>query len=92
MGFIGYVISLIVVGLVIGGLGCLLVPGPNPIGIWRTLGIGLIGAFFGGLLGGVLGLGALSILFELAISAVLVYYVSGRSNGGLNLSNRRRLH
>ncbi|MHB1536486.1 MAG: GlsB/YeaQ/YmgE family stress response membrane protein [Acidimicrobiales bacterium] len=78
MGIIGYLISLVVVGFVIGGLGRLIVPGPNPIGLWRTLGVGLAGAFIGGLLGGLLGLGAVSILFELAVSAGLVYLMSGR--------------
>lgn len=91
MSFIGYVISLVIVGLIIGGLGRLLVPGPNPIGIWRTLGIGLAGAFLGGLLGGLLGLGAVSIVFELAISAGLVYLVSGHGNRALFAGNRRRL-
>ena len=66
----------------------LTVPGPNPIGIWRTIGVGLVGAFIGGLLGGLLGLGTFSILFELAISAGLVYYISGRQRS-LNPSGRR---
>jgi uncharacterized membrane protein YeaQ/YmgE (transglycosylase-associated protein family) len=34
MSVIGYLISLIIVGLVIGGLGRLIIPGPNPIGLW----------------------------------------------------------
>lgn len=36
-------------GLIIGGLGRLLVPGPNPIGLFRTAVVGLIGSFLGGL-------------------------------------------
>jgi uncharacterized membrane protein YeaQ/YmgE (transglycosylase-associated protein family) len=79
MGIIGYLVSLVVVGLVIGGLGRLIVPGPNPIGLWRTLGIGLLGAVVGGVIGGILGLGILSILVELAIAAGLVYAISGRT-------------
>jgi uncharacterized membrane protein YeaQ/YmgE (transglycosylase-associated protein family) len=79
MGIIGYIISLVVVGFIIGGLGRLVVPGPNPIGAGKTLGLGLIGAFIGSLIGGLLGLGILTILFEVAISAGLVYLVSGRS-------------
>jgi uncharacterized membrane protein YeaQ/YmgE (transglycosylase-associated protein family) len=79
MGIFGYIVSLLIVGLIIGGLGRLIVPGPNPIGIGRTLGVGLIGAFVGGLLGGLLGLGIFAIIFEVAISAGLVYLVSGRS-------------
>jgi len=79
MGIIGYIISLVIVGFVIGGLGRLVVPGPNPIGAGKTLGLGLIGALVGSLIGGLLGLGVFSILFEVAISAGLVYLVSGRS-------------
>jgi uncharacterized membrane protein YeaQ/YmgE (transglycosylase-associated protein family) len=79
MGIIGYIVSLLIVGFVIGGLGRLIVPGPNPIGAGRTLGVGLIGAFVGGLIGGLLGMGIFAIIFEVAISAGLVYLVSGRS-------------
>ncbi len=78
MSVLGYVISLVIVGFVIGGLGRLIVPGPNPIGLWATLGIGLVGAVPGGLLGAILGLGAFSIILEIAIAAGLVYRTSGR--------------
>jgi hypothetical protein len=79
MGIIGYLFSLLIVGFIVGGLGRLVVPGPNPIGAGRTLGVGLIGAFVGGLVGGLLGIGVFAIIFEVAISAGLVYLVSGRS-------------
>ena len=79
MGIIGYIISLLMVGFVIGGLGRLIVPGPNPIGAWRTLGVGLIGAFVGSLVGGLLGIGVFTVLLEVAVSAGLVYMASGRS-------------
>jgi uncharacterized membrane protein YeaQ/YmgE (transglycosylase-associated protein family) len=88
VSIIGYVISLVIVGLVIGALGRLIVPGPNRIGLAATLGVGLVGALVGGLLGGLLGLGAVSIVFELAISAALVYVVSGR-NQSLHWGGRR---
>jgi uncharacterized membrane protein YeaQ/YmgE (transglycosylase-associated protein family) len=78
MGIIGYIVSLLIVGFVIGGLGRLIVPGPNPIGAGRTLGVGLIGAFVGSLIGGLLGIGFFTIIFEVAISSGLVYLVSGR--------------
>ena len=88
MGIIGYIVSLLIVGFAIGGLGRLIVPGPNPIGAGRTLGVGLIGAFLGSLVGGLLGIGIFAIIFEVAISAGLVYLVSGRSRP-LNLGGRR---
>jgi uncharacterized membrane protein YeaQ/YmgE (transglycosylase-associated protein family) len=79
VGFIGYLISLIIVGLVIGGLGRLIVPGPNPISIAGTIGIGLAGSIVGAIIGGIIGLGAVSIVLELAIAAGLVYTI-GKSN------------
>jgi uncharacterized membrane protein YeaQ/YmgE (transglycosylase-associated protein family) len=87
MGIIGYLVSLLVVGFVVGGLGRLIVPGPNPIGAWRTLGIGLVGALVGSLVGGLLGIGIFTIIFEVAIAAGMVYLVSGRS-GRLNAGGR----
>ena len=79
MGIFGSIICLLIVGFVIGGLGRLIVPGPNPIGAWRTLGVGLIGAFVGSLVGGLLDIGLFTIVLEVAVSAGLVYMVSGRS-------------
>jgi uncharacterized membrane protein YeaQ/YmgE (transglycosylase-associated protein family) len=43
------VLSLALSGLIIGGLGRLIVPGPNPIGFLRTIVAGLAGSFLGGL-------------------------------------------
>lgn len=88
MGTIGYIVSLLILGIAVGGLGRLVIPGPNPIGVWRTLGLGLIGVFLGSLIGGLLGIGIFSIVFEVAISAGLVYLVSTRS-GRLTLGRRR---
>jgi uncharacterized membrane protein YeaQ/YmgE (transglycosylase-associated protein family) len=81
MGIISYIISLAIVGLVIGGLGRLIVPGPNPIGLLATEGIGVAGAILGAIVGGLLGLGAISVVLEVAVSAGLVYVVSRHRNG-----------
>ncbi len=43
------VISLALSGLITGGLGRLVIPGPNPIGFFRTIVAGLAGSFLGGL-------------------------------------------
>jgi uncharacterized membrane protein YeaQ/YmgE (transglycosylase-associated protein family) len=79
VGFIDYMVSLIVVGLVIGGLGRLIVPGSNRIGLFATVVIGLVGSTLGAIIGGILGLGAISIVFELALAAGLVFVVGGRT-------------
>ncbi|HWD25286.1 MAG TPA: hypothetical protein VG368_07455 [Acidimicrobiales bacterium] len=44
-------LSLAISGLIIGALGRLLVPGPNPMGLMATAGVGLGGGIVGGLIG-----------------------------------------
>lgn len=44
-----WLIWLAIGGLIIGALGRLLVPGPNPIGLIRTALVGVAGSFLGGL-------------------------------------------
>ncbi len=78
MSIIGYMITLLIVATVIGGLGRLVVPGPNPIGVLRTLGVGLVGAFVGSLIGAILGIGLFTVILEVAVAAGLVYLVNGR--------------
>jgi len=41
------IISAIIIGLIIGALGRLVVPGRQPIPIWLTIVIGIIAAFIG---------------------------------------------
>lgn len=50
MDIVGYVIALAVVGLVIGALGRLVVPGPDPMGVLGTIAVGLAGSFAAGLI------------------------------------------
>jgi uncharacterized membrane protein YeaQ/YmgE (transglycosylase-associated protein family) len=50
MGLLLYLILLFVSGLIVGGLGRLALPGPDPMSIWATVGIGLLGSFVGGLI------------------------------------------
>ena len=49
MGLLAYLIILFFVGLVVGALARLLLPGPDPIGIAMTVLIGLCGSFSAGL-------------------------------------------
>ena len=44
-------LSLAVSGLIIGALGRLLVPGPNPMGLLATAAVGIAGAIVGGIIG-----------------------------------------
>jgi uncharacterized membrane protein YeaQ/YmgE (transglycosylase-associated protein family) len=90
MGIMGYFISLLIVGLFIGGVGRLLVPGPNRIGLLATVAVGLAGAILGAMVAGLLGLGAINVVFELAISAGLVYFLCGGSPRNRKLTSRGR--
>lgn len=51
---LGFIISLIIVGLIAGGLARLFVPGRDPMGFFGTILLGMIGSFIGGFLGYVL--------------------------------------
>jgi uncharacterized membrane protein YeaQ/YmgE (transglycosylase-associated protein family) len=53
---VALLIWLAIGGLIIGGLGRLLVPGPHPIGLFRTALIGVAGSFLGGLVANAIGL------------------------------------
>jgi uncharacterized membrane protein YeaQ/YmgE (transglycosylase-associated protein family) len=70
-------LSTIVVGLIIGGLGRLLVPGNQPIGLLATILSGLCGSIVGGFIGQhVLGVGRFgTILIEIAFAAAIVAVV-----------------
>ncbi|HEX8803176.1 MAG TPA: GlsB/YeaQ/YmgE family stress response membrane protein [Acidimicrobiales bacterium] len=51
---LGFILYLIVVGIVAGYLARLLVPGPDPLGFVGTVLLGIVGSFVGGFLGYVL--------------------------------------
>ncbi len=74
-------ISTVIVGLVLGALGRLVVPGIQPIGFLATVGAGLCGSIVGGFVGHhvlhVHWLGTL--LLEIAIAAVLVALMAANS-------------
>jgi uncharacterized membrane protein YeaQ/YmgE (transglycosylase-associated protein family) len=51
---IGFIVTLLVVGLIAGALARLLVPGKQPMSILSTMVLGVVGSFVGGFLGYVL--------------------------------------
>jgi uncharacterized membrane protein YeaQ/YmgE (transglycosylase-associated protein family) len=75
-------ISLAIVGLIVGGLARLALPGPDPMGIPATIGLGIAGSFVGGLItyaifgrvGGII----VSVLAATAILALYRKYVQHR--------------
>jgi uncharacterized membrane protein YeaQ/YmgE (transglycosylase-associated protein family) len=81
------VITAVVTGLVVGGLGRLAVPGRQSVGLLVTMALGLGGAFLGTLLARALQLHSLArFLLEVLAAAVLVAVVTGggrsRRRGG----------
>jgi uncharacterized membrane protein YeaQ/YmgE (transglycosylase-associated protein family) len=72
-------LSVVVVGLVIGALGRLVVPGSQPIGLVATVLAGLAGSVVGGFIGQhVLDVGRFAtILIEIGVAALLVAVLAG---------------
>ena len=51
---LGFILGLVIIGLIAGALARLLVPGRDPMGIGATIVLGIIGSFVGGFLADVL--------------------------------------
>jgi uncharacterized membrane protein YeaQ/YmgE (transglycosylase-associated protein family) len=83
LSLIAYLIVLAVIGLVIGALARLALPGRDPMSIPMTILVGIAGSFLGGLVtyaitGGRSGGG----FFVSFVFAVLIVYFIRRSRGG----------
>ncbi len=83
-----WILLMIIGGAIIGALGRLVVPGPNPIGFVRTVLAGWAGSFLGGLLGRlVFGWryrfsGLFALLIAVAFTALIIYAFEGRHRSG----------
>ena len=69
---LGGLLSIILTGLVVGALGRLAVPGKDPMPIWLTILIGLVGAFIGGGIAVALGFGVGGIFVISVLMATLI--------------------
>jgi uncharacterized membrane protein YeaQ/YmgE (transglycosylase-associated protein family) len=88
---IGFLVYMLVVGIVAGFLARLLVPGRDPMGFWATVLLGIVGSFIGGFLGYLLfgkdfdegALQASGIIGSIigAVIALLIYRAFTRSRG-----------
>ena len=72
---VGNLLSLLLGGLVVGSLARLAVPGPDPMPLWLTVGIGVVSVFLGGGVGFAVGaeLGALAGAVLCATLVVIGY-------------------
>jgi len=78
---VGSILAAIVVGLIIGALGRLVVPGKQDIPIWLTILIGIVAALIGtaivGSLSDTKGFDWIELLVQVVLAAVGVAIVSG---------------
>jgi uncharacterized membrane protein YeaQ/YmgE (transglycosylase-associated protein family) len=78
------ILTAIVVGLIIGALGRLVLPGRQDIPIWLTIVIGIVAAIIGTLLANALGVGRtrgidwIELMIQIALAAGGVALVAGR--------------
>lgn len=76
-----YIIALAVSGLIVGALGRLAIPGPNPMSIPMTIAVGLGGSFAGGLLGNLLFNRSGGLLLAVLGAALIVWLLEKRGVG-----------
>jgi uncharacterized membrane protein YeaQ/YmgE (transglycosylase-associated protein family) len=73
---LGDVIAILISGLVIGALGRLAVPGRDPMPIWATILLGIVGSIIGGVVAVAVGLGVggVFVLSVLAATLIVIAY------------------
>jgi uncharacterized membrane protein YeaQ/YmgE (transglycosylase-associated protein family) len=65
-------VAIVISGLVIGTLGRLAVPGPDPMPIWLTILLGIVGSIVGGIVAVAIGLGVGGIFVASVFAATLI--------------------
>jgi uncharacterized membrane protein YeaQ/YmgE (transglycosylase-associated protein family) len=81
---LGLIISAIVVGLIIGALGRLVLPGRQDMPVWLTILIGIVAALIGTFIANALGVGTtrgidwIELIIQVALAAAGVALVAGR--------------
>jgi uncharacterized membrane protein YeaQ/YmgE (transglycosylase-associated protein family) len=73
---LGDILVIVLTGLVIGALGRLAVPGRDPMPLWLTILIGLVGAIVGGMVAVALGFGAggIFVISVLVATVIVIVY------------------
>src|SRR5919202_3355131 len=84
MSLIAYLIWLALVGLVLGSLARLALPGRDPMTIPQTIAVGVAGSFIGGLIAYALfGRAGGGLFIPFVCSFLIVYFVRRSRGGGL---------
>ena len=73
-----YIIGVILSGLIVGALGRLAIPGPNPMSIGMTILVGIGGAVVGGIIAYALGAPGLGFIIAVVAAAGIVYLMQRR--------------
>jgi uncharacterized membrane protein YeaQ/YmgE (transglycosylase-associated protein family) len=73
---LGDIIAILISGLVVGALGRLAVPGRDPMPIWATILLGIVGSIIGGVVAVAVGLGVggVFVLSVLAATLIVIAY------------------
>jgi uncharacterized membrane protein YeaQ/YmgE (transglycosylase-associated protein family) len=82
MGIVAYLIYLAILGLIVGGLARLALPGPDPLTIWQTILIGVVASYVAGVVTLAIFGRAYYSLIVAEFFAVLIVYAIRRSRGG----------
>jgi len=80
---LGFIVFLLIVGLIAGAIARLVVPGRDPMGLLGTMGLGVVGAFVGGFLENLVFLHSVSLfalhpagIFGSIIGSIIVLLIS----------------
>jgi uncharacterized membrane protein YeaQ/YmgE (transglycosylase-associated protein family) len=86
-------LAILISSLVIGALGRLAVPGPDPMPVWLTILLGLAGSIVGGAVALGLGFGAggVFVLSVLAATVLVILYRRIVQKRGVTGPNARRM-
>ncbi len=91
MSFLAWLISTFFLGLLVGGLARLALPGPDPMSLLQTAAVGVAGAWGAGILVALLTGGAYTAgFFASFVGAFAIVYVIRRRRGGTLTSPGRR--
>jgi uncharacterized membrane protein YeaQ/YmgE (transglycosylase-associated protein family) len=70
-----FILLVAVSGFIVGGLARLAVPGPDPMPLWRTIVLGILGSLLGGLIAGVFGIGGSGGVFLLSLAGAVLLLI-----------------
>jgi uncharacterized membrane protein YeaQ/YmgE (transglycosylase-associated protein family) len=92
MELIVFLVALALIGLIVGALARFALPGPDPMTIPQTIGVGIAGSFVAGLIAYALGAGGAGLIPAILVATLLVYLVRRSRGGSLTEPAPRRQH